>query len=126
MCFLQSYGQGNLASKLEADREIQIQDLESQITEKTIMWEFLKKRLQNESIDQVEATVESVDLGFLQTDLAREEEVYNRLATRLMSLRTEQVAPARDPEVQVIVVLTHVVVPNCADYLPTGHVAALL
>jgi capsular exopolysaccharide synthesis family protein len=61
-----------------------------------------------------------VELAFLQGDLSREEEVFERIASRLMALRTEQRAPERVNRLQSAEVPTAPVVSVATLYKKMG------
>jgi capsular exopolysaccharide synthesis family protein len=57
--------------------------------------EVLKKRVEEARRNFTEHATSSVELAFLQADLKRGEDVFERIASRLVALQTEQRAPER-------------------------------
>lgn len=85
----------DIKSALHNQRARLIADLEDKVQNKRQLEEVWKKRVDEQRHKSEKAGDQSVDLEFARADLERSEEVYRRIADRIVALRTEIGAPTR-------------------------------
>lgn len=86
---------GQLLSALNIDREKRLKELESEHKQKETMQEFLRNRLKQETLSRSVQDGSNVDLEFARAELQRQVEVHDRIASRIVTIQTEQMAPAQ-------------------------------
>ena len=96
-----------IKNQVVADQDQALRDLQAIIDNKQTMRQQLMQRLESEKQVTGASQADLVDLEFARAELERQEEVYDRIGTRIVQLQTEEVAPARiesidDPKVSVL------------------------
>lgn len=85
---------------LARNRLHELAEMQKQLGSKALLVDLLSKRCRSESENVSESSGDSVEVEFMRTELARAEEVFNLIESRIVKLRTEQRAPARVTRLQ--------------------------
>ncbi len=88
-----------IRSRVRADHEQRIAELQSMLDGKYSMREQLMQRLEAEKEMSGATQADVVDLEFARAELGRQEEVFEKISNRIVQMQTEEVAPARVEEV---------------------------
>lgn len=86
---------GQRREQRKYEREQEVAKIDMQLKSIEARRELLSNRLKGQISDAQAGEVKSIELGYQQAELAREEKVFEMIAERMLALQTESVAPAR-------------------------------
>jgi succinoglycan biosynthesis transport protein ExoP len=92
---LRQEGSAGLATSLANKWKEDLAGMRAQFQSYRLLEEMLRKKCDEQRKDMQQASGETLELEFARQDLARVEDVFSRIAQRVVELRTEQGAPAR-------------------------------
>jgi len=87
--------QEELRTARENNRKKELAKMLAQLDSYRLMEELLEERYRNQLQSLQDLSGETLEMKFMQADLARAEQVFERIASRITTLQTEQRAPAR-------------------------------
>lgn len=92
---LKSLVKQEIASTLENERKAQLEAMQTELDAKDLMIQELTGRCEAEKKKAQELSGETLELEFKRADLARKQDVYDKITERQVQLLTEQHAPSR-------------------------------